>query len=265
MFTFFTDRDGKFQLLALAESAFDPLSRTTRFMLTEEAHHMFVGETGVHRVVHRTAELMREHDTDDVGVHGGIPLGVIQRYLNFHYSVSLDLFGGERSTNVANYYTAGLKGRWQEERRADDHQLTDVMAAIDTVVDGRIETAQVPALTALNQDLRSEYFTDCNNGVRRWNRILETAGIDATLSLPHHGFNRRVGAFAGHCMTPDGALIDAETWTRSEAAWLPTATDYELVQSLMKPVFEPGKMAGWIAPPASGINGQPIEYTYVHL
>src|SRR6266850_2245612 len=43
MFTFFTDRDGKFQLCALAESGFDPLSRTCRFMLTEEAHHMFVG------------------------------------------------------------------------------------------------------------------------------------------------------------------------------------------------------------------------------
>ena len=57
MFTFFTDRDGKFQLLALAESAFDPLSRTTRFMLTEEAHHMFVGETGVRprRRAHRAA------------------------------------------------------------------------------------------------------------------------------------------------------------------------------------------------------------------
>src|SRR5579885_589413 len=41
MFTFFTDRDGKFQLLALADSAFDPLSRTTRFMLNEEAHPMF--------------------------------------------------------------------------------------------------------------------------------------------------------------------------------------------------------------------------------
>jgi benzoyl-CoA 2,3-dioxygenase component B len=30
MFTYFTDRDGKYQLLALAESAFDPLARTTR-------------------------------------------------------------------------------------------------------------------------------------------------------------------------------------------------------------------------------------------
>ncbi|HJT62053.1 MAG TPA: benzoyl-CoA 2,3-epoxidase subunit BoxB, partial [Burkholderiales bacterium] len=44
-FTYFTDRDGKYQLKSLAESAFDPLSRTCRFMLTEEAHHMFVGET----------------------------------------------------------------------------------------------------------------------------------------------------------------------------------------------------------------------------
>ena len=44
MYTFFQDRDGKFQLHALAESGFDPLSRTCRFMLTEEAHHMFVAK-----------------------------------------------------------------------------------------------------------------------------------------------------------------------------------------------------------------------------
>ena len=109
----------------LAESGFDPLSRTCRFMLREEAHHMMVGTTGIDRVVRRTADLMREHDTDDIKRYGGIPLDIVQRYLNFHYSVSLDLFGGERSTNVANYFTAGLKGRWQEERRDDDHQLTD--------------------------------------------------------------------------------------------------------------------------------------------
>ena len=47
VFTMFTDRDGKSQLLSLSESSLDPLSRTTRFMLTEEAHHMFVGETGI--------------------------------------------------------------------------------------------------------------------------------------------------------------------------------------------------------------------------
>src|SRR5690349_1242026 len=102
-FTYFTDRDGKYQLKSFAESAFDPLSRTCRFMLTEEAHHMFVGETGIGRVVKRTVEVMREHDTDDVAGLGAIPLATIQKYLNFHYSVSLDLFGGETSTNVANY------------------------------------------------------------------------------------------------------------------------------------------------------------------
>ena len=42
MFAFITDRDGKYQLASLAESAFDPLARTCRFMLTEEAHHLFL-------------------------------------------------------------------------------------------------------------------------------------------------------------------------------------------------------------------------------
>src|SRR5918912_859497 len=123
MFTYFTDRDGKFQLGTLKESAFDPLARTCEFMLKEEAHHMFVGTTGVDRTVQRTAALMAEHDTDDVYPHGGIPLDIIQRYLNFHFSVSLDLFGSEISTNAANYFTSGLKGRWQEPRRDDDHRL----------------------------------------------------------------------------------------------------------------------------------------------
>src|SRR3977135_1073871 len=110
MFTYFTDRDGKYQLGTLKESAFDPLSRTCEFMLKEEAHHMMVGTTGVDRVVTRTAELMTEHDTDDVAAHGAIPLAVIQKYLNFHYSVSLDLFGGETSPNAAKYYTGVLNG-----------------------------------------------------------------------------------------------------------------------------------------------------------
>ena len=91
MFTFFTDRDGKYQLASLAESAFDPLSRTCRFMLTEEAHHMFVGETGVQRIIQRACEIMNEHKTDDVRAHGGIDLPTMQRYVNFHFSVSEDL------------------------------------------------------------------------------------------------------------------------------------------------------------------------------
>ncbi|MER6942970.1 benzoyl-CoA 2,3-epoxidase subunit BoxB [Nonomuraea sp. NPDC000554] len=265
MFTYFTDRDGKYQLGTLKESAFDPLSRTCEFMLKEEAHHMFVGTTGVDRVVERTAQLMRDHDTDDIRKFGGIPLNIIQKYINFHYSVSLDLFGGETSTNVANYYTAGLKGRWQEERRKDDHQLTEATAAIQQVENGRLVDVHVPALTALNADLRAEYAADCRNGVTRWNRILADHGVDTRLSLPHLGFNRHVGAFAAHHLTPDGRLVDQATWEAGRPRWLPTADDKLHVQSLMRPVYEPGKIAAWVAPPRNGINGQPFNYEYVHF
>ena len=212
MFTYFTDRDGKYQLGTLKESAFDPLSRTCEFMLKEEAHHMFVGTTGVDRVVARTAELMREHDTEDVAPHGGIPLDVIQKYVNFHYSVSLDLFGSEKSTNAANYFTAGLKGRWQEERRKDDHVLTEDGRHVETIRDDTIATEEVSALVALNHDLRTEYVADCQTGMKRWNRVLENAGIDRQLSLPHVGFNRHVGLFAGHHVTPAGELVGADVW-----------------------------------------------------
>jgi benzoyl-CoA 2,3-dioxygenase component B len=265
MFTYFTDRDGKYQLGTLKESGFDPLSRTCEFMLKEEAHHMFVGTTGIDRVVERTAQLMTEHDTDDVGACGGIPLEVIQKYLNFQYSVSLDLFGGETSTNVANYFTAGLKGRWSEERRKDDHQLTSESIMVDALPDGEIGQAEVAALVGLNTDLRREYIADCQTGLTRWNRILADAGTGRRLALPHVAFNRKVGVFAGIEATPDGMLIPAAEWERRRGDWLPTEVDKTYVRSLMHPVYERGKIAAWIAPPRNGINGKPFDYDYVHL
>ena len=108
---------------------------------------------------------MAENDTDEVIGHGAIPLNVIQKYLNFHYSVSLDLFGSDTSTNVANYYTAGLKGRWLEERRRDDHKLASDSIMVDALTeDGEIGQAEVAALTGLNTDLRREYIADCQGG-----------------------------------------------------------------------------------------------------
>jgi benzoyl-CoA 2,3-dioxygenase component B len=265
MFTYFTDRDGKYQLGTLKESAFDPLSRTCEFMLKEESHHMMVGTTGIDRVVERTAQVMVEQDTDDVAAHGVVPLDVIQKYLNFHYSVSLDLFGGETSTNVANYFTAGLKGRWSEERRKDDHRLTDDAMMVDALVDGVIGETEVSALVGLNTDLRREYIADCENGVNRWNKMLDGAGLAHRLALPHIAFNRKVGAFAPIEASPTGELLSTDDWERRKGAWLPTEVDKTHVMSLMQPVHERGKIAAWIAPPRQGINGKPFDFDYVHL
>jgi benzoyl-CoA 2,3-dioxygenase component B len=234
-------------------------------MLKEEAHHMMVGTTGIDRVVERTAQLMREHDSDEVAAHGAIPLDVIQKYLNFHYSVSLDLFGGETSTNVANYYTAGLKGRWLEDRRKDDHRLTDDAILVDALLDGDIAQAEVSALVGLNTDLRREYIADCQGGVKRWNKILDEAGLTQRLKLPHVAFNRKVGAFAAVEATPDGRLLQADEWVKEQGRYLPTDVDKTHVRSLMHPVYERGKIASWIAPPRNGINNKPFDYDYVHL
>src|ERR1700729_4512114 len=265
MFTYFTDRDGKYQLGTLKESGFDPLARTCEFMLREEAHHMFVGTTGVQRTVERTAALIAAHGTDELWEHGGIPFAVIQNYLNFQFSVSLDLFGSETSSNVASYYTAGLKGRWMETRRKDDHLLADGSMEIPVVQDGAIATRTVPLLTALNLDLRNEYMEDCARGIRRWNREFEQAGLEQRLTLPHEGFNRKVGAFAGYPVSPSGELLDPAEWARRSDGWLPTAEDRERVAGLMQPHYEPGEFASWIAPPGVGINDLPVEYDYVRF
>jgi benzoyl-CoA 2,3-dioxygenase component B len=263
MFTFFTDRDGKYQLASLAESAFDPLSRTVQFMLREEAHHMFIGTTGIGRVIQRACELAREHRTDDVRRYGGIDLPLIQKYVNLHYSVSLDLFGSELSTNAATYFTAGLKGRFQETRRDDDHRLLGATYPVPELSDGRVRTVQAPTLNAMNECLRDDYVEDCQRGVNSWNKVIAKAGLDFRIALPHRGFNRRVGVFAGAHVSPEGRLVSAEEWDRRVDEWLPSDSDREYVGSLMHPVTEPGKMANWIAPPATGINDKPVDYEYV--
>ncbi len=265
MFTYFTDRDGKFQLASLAESGFDPLSRTCRFMLTEEAHHMFVGESGLRRVIQRTCEIMNQHKTEEPRKFGVIDLPTVQRYLNFHFSASVDLFGQELSTNAANYYTMGLKGRFQETRIDDDHRLGEAHYPVSEVKGDAIVMGEAPALTAVNERLRDDYAVDCQRGVDKWNRVIRDAGIDFELKIPHRAFNRKVGGFSGVRSTPEGRIITEAHWDREHGGWLPSPEDQAYVQSLMAPVTEPGKIANWIAAPAKGIDGQALDFEYVRF
>ena len=268
MFTYFTDRDGKYQLCALAESGFDPLARTTRFMLTEEAHHMFVGESGVGRIVQRTAETMVKHRTDapdQLRALGVIDLPTVQRYLNFHYSVTIDLFGADVSSNAATFYSEGIKGRYEETKQGDDHLLRDATYPVLDVANGQLITRQAPALNALNERLRDDYIKDSIAGVGRWNRIIQKAGANFELRVPHKAFNRQIGPLSQAKIAPDGRVVCAAEWSAQVSSWLPTPEDFAFVRSLMGSVTELGKYANWIAPPAVGINKQPADFEYVRF
>jgi benzoyl-CoA 2,3-dioxygenase component B len=185
--------------------------------------------------------------------------------VNLHFSGSLDLFGQERSTNAANYFTMGLKGRFQETRIDDDHRLADTDYPVPEVKGDSVVMVEAPALTAVNERLRDDYIADCRRGLDKWNRIIRNAGIEFELTLPHRAFNRGIGAFAGIRATPEGRVVTESQWEKAHGDWLPSAADEAYVQSLMAPVTEPGKMANWIAPPAKGINGQPGEFEYVRF
>ena len=265
-FTTFTDRDGKYQLGALAESAFDPLARTTRFMLTEEAHHMFVGETGVSRILQKTCELMRTAPEGDPTRAGGIPIDLVQRYVNYWFSASMDLFGSEDSSNSATYFAAGLKGRWNE---AKDDNLTDHKALDGTYrvevpkEEGGFEQRDIPLRRAMNLVLRDSYLEDCGRVVKRWNKMLEKEGVSERMYLPSERFNRHQGLYAGMPFDIDGKLLSREAFEAKRASLLPTDEDYTYVKSLMKPCIEPGQFASYIAPPRKGINGRPVEFEYV--
>jgi benzoyl-CoA 2,3-dioxygenase component B len=267
MFTYFTDRDGRFQLKSLAESAFDPLSRSCRFMLAEEAFHMFVGASGITRVIRRTLQVMKELATDDpaaVRNAGAIDLATLQRYVNFWFSSSLDLFGAEISSNAASYFATGIKGR-PDEVRLPDH-LGAGRLQID-LPDGKggVIPEEVPMRSAMNEVSRAAYLKDCDIGVQRWNRLIREAGHDFRLALPSLRFRRSVGAWAGIDTDPQGKPISAEEWRAQQYDWLPCEHDRAFVGSLMKGVTEPGKFAGWIAPPDGGINNLGLAYEYVRM
>ena len=268
MFTYFTDRDGKYQLKCLAESSFDPLARTCRFMLTEEAHHMFVGETGITRVIARTLEVMKELKTDDpaaVRAAGAIDLPLLQRYINFWYSSSLDLFGAEDSSNAATTFANGIKGR-PDEATYSEHICKDGTTEIAMPDENSgVRIAQVPKRNAMNETVRQAYAKDCEIGLKRWNRTIERAGFDFRLSLPSTRFNRKIGAWANQSVDLAGNPIARERYARELPGWLPLKTDKIFVKSLMRRVVEPGKMAAWIAPPERGINNLAVDYEYVKL
>jgi benzoyl-CoA 2,3-dioxygenase component B len=265
MFTMFTDRDGKSQLMSLSESSLDPLSRTTRFMLTEEAHHMFVGETGIARILERTCQILRETGgvAEDVRQKGGIDLPTIQKHLNFWFSRSVDLHGGEVSSNAASYFANGLKGRAKEETY-EDHVVRDAYYDMEFFEEDRSVRRDVPLRNAMNEVLRDWYVGDCQAGVDRWNALLARYGLSDRLYLPDRKFNRDIGMYARFHFDPQGRPVSDEVWERRKEEWLPSPADKQFLKSIMaEPVFEPGVFANYIAPPRRGINRLPINFAYV--
>ena len=268
MFTYFTDRDGKYQLKSLAESSFDPLARTCQFMLTEEAHHMQVGETGITRMIQRTLEVMNELKTDSIDAirnAGAIDLQTIQRYINFWFSSSLDLFGSEISSNSATAFANGLKGR-PDEMRYEDHSEKNSTFTFDGLsLENTIETQTIPMRNAMNEITRRAYVTDCEVGLKRWNRLIKKSGYYIELKLPSTRFRRNIGIWAGVDVNPDGKIISKNEYDNKLGSWLPSENDKEFINSLMVQVTDANKTAGWIAAPNRGINNMDIGYEYVNL
>ena len=261
-FTTFTDRDGKYQLCALAESAFDPLARTTQFMLTEEAHHMFVGETGVGRVIQRTAELMKEGK--DPKKVGGIPFDIIQKYVNEWSSASYDLFGGEDSSNAANYFSQSLKGRYHERKAGyNDPKALKEIYSYDVVENGKISKKEIPLRRAMNALLLDAYWAECAQRVEKWNEILKKYEQSERIKLPSLKFNRHQGVYGGLHFDPDGKYLGEHPPSTEENPHLPSEKDRQYVKECMVKVTDIGKFANWIAPPPRGINSKPIDFEYV--
>jgi benzoyl-CoA 2,3-dioxygenase component B len=229
---------------------------------------MFVGESGVSRVIQRTCEVMNQLKTDDpatLRAAGVIDLPTIQRYLNFHYSVTIDLFGADQSSNAAIFYSAGLKGRYEEGKRTDDHQLKNDTYRVLAVDGGKLKEVEVPMLNALNEVLRDDFIRDSMAGVGRWNKVIEKSGVPFRLAVPHKAFNRQIGTLAGVKVSPQGDVLSNDQWNANKDKWLPTPEDRAFVASLMGRVTDPGKFAGWIAPPVMGVNRQPVNFEYVRF
>ena len=211
---------------------------------------------------------MKELDTDDVATlrkAGVIDLPTIQRFMNFWFTSSLDLFGSESSSNAANYFSNGIKGRPDEPKFADHREIDTAMTIQVPDGQGGLKDEQISVRNGINEVTRLEYVKDCNVGVTRWNMAIKRAGVDFELKLPSTRFRREVGVWSGVPTDPLGNPITSAEFEAKKAQWLPSEADVAFVKSLMNRVTEPGKMAAWIAPPDRGINANPVEYEYVKL
>jgi benzoyl-CoA 2,3-dioxygenase component B len=211
---------------------------------------------------------MNELKSDDparLRAAGVIDLPTIQRYLNFHFSVTIDLFGADESSNAATFYSTGLKGRFEEGKRTDDHSSRARPTASSMRSMGNSWSEKVPMLNALNEVLRDDYIKDSVGGVERWNKVIEKAGISVRLKVPHKAFHRNIGSLKGVKVSPDGRVISESEWAAQVDQWLPSGADRAFVRGLMGRVVEPGKFANWIAPPVMGINRQPVDFEYVRF
>lgn len=232
---------------------------------------MFVGESGISRVVQRTCEAMNEagisdpHDIEAVRRLGVVDLPTLQKKANLHYSLSLDLFGSEISTNAANAYSSGLKGRYNENRIDDDHLLRDATYPVLKMVDGKPVLVDEPALTAINMRLRDDYIADAAKGVERWNKVIAKTGVDFRLSLPHVAFHRAIGEFGGVNATPDGEVLAEAAWNKRHDEWLPSKDDGDYIHSLMAPCHQAGGYANWIAAPRVPIDNKPGDFEFVQI
>ena len=152
-----------------------------------------------------------------------------------------------------------------ETKIEDDHALTGAKYPVLKLVAGEAKLVDEPALTALNMRLRDDYTRDCQGGVNRWNKILEKFGVKYQLTLPSTAFNRHIGEFAKVEAAPDGKILSGPEWAARRDQWLPSKDDGDFINSLMKPCWERGKYAGWIAPPKVGIDSKPGDFEYVKV
>jgi len=201
-----------------------------------------------------------------VRAQGAVDLPLLQKYLNFWCSSSLDLFGSEISSNSAANFASGLKGR-PDESQYEDHVLREQTMRMESPDgDGALQAEAVPLRNALNEVMRESYLKDCEIGLKRWNRVIERAGHrDLQLALPSTRFRRSIGAWAGQCVDPRGRRVDKSEYARALPGWVPSEEDRKFVKSLMRRVTDPGRIAGWIAPPDRGINNLQVEHEYVKL
>jgi benzoyl-CoA 2,3-dioxygenase component B len=207
---------------------------------------------------------MQKDSNEDARALGGIDLLTIQKWINHWYGYSLDLFGAEVSTNAADYFAAGIKGRWKEAKDFKDHNCLGKNRTMAVVEGGKLTTKDYPLRNCMNEELRDSYSKDCERVLRRWNKAVKDEGInDFEFSLPSTRFFRRQGQYSDHHFDRSGTLIDEATWNAKVGDWLPSDEDHAYVRSLMSPVYAPGQVANWIAAPRRGIHGKPFEFEYI--
>jgi len=157
----------------------------------------------------------QDDDPDRLRALGVIDLPTIQRYLNFHFSVTIDLFGATCRRTPQRFIRA-VSRDVTKKRSTAMTTFCGTLCIVLQVIDGRLATSEAPALNALNEKLRDDYIKD-SVAASDAGTASSARPVSLRIDCAAQGIQSEDRTAGGLKFAPDGRIVSEAEWARSSA------------------------------------------------